>query len=367
MRPQGVRTVGLVIAGAVVLALGTLVLAPALTRNMLFVAALPFVGILFIILVLNINTTFIFLLWTRSLMDHALEHTKAGGGFGLGALVNIFVIITVFLVAIRFPKVIQKNRYVIPWGVFLLVGMSTVPFAPDSVQAFRLMISLTTYLCMFLVPFFIVKTEKDKKFWVRMLLLSSFIPVGFANLGLVLRKYPFVEAGSMRLEGSFTHPNILAFYLAFVATVVFYVLKAGLFRMSGPKKIFLWLYMANVLVALIATQTRSAWLAVAILFLCYGIFKERKFLFVCLLGGLVLMATPQVQSRMKDLSEGTGVRSHEKLNSAAWRVKLWESAIPSIKKRFVLGYGLESFRPLSGGFFVLEPDGVPAHNVYVEL
>ena len=69
---------------------------------------------------------------------------------------------------------------------------------------------------------------------------------------------------------------------------------------------------------------------------------------------------------MKDLSEGTGA-SHERLNSAAWRMKLWQSAVPSIKKRFVLGYGLESFHQLSGEFFVLEPDGVPAHNVYVEL
>ena len=219
---------------------------------------------------------------------------------------------------------------------------------------------------MFIAPFFIVRSESDKKFWIRVLLFSSFLPVMMACAGIVTKlRFLYVYG---RLSGTFTHANILAFYVVFVIALVLYVLSTGILKFRFPARLALWFYMGALLIVLIVTQTRSAWMACGLLFLIYGILKDRKLLFFCLIAGVVLMATPQVQTRLKDLTEGTGAKKSEQLNSMAWRFRLWEYAVPSIQKRFFTGHGLDSFQLLSKDFFPLEKrTGAPAHSVYVQL
>ncbi len=360
------REILLVIGGGSVIALGTLVFSPVLTKNILFLGALPFVALLFIVLVLNVHTTFLFVLWTRSLMDPVFVHTKVGGGAGIGGVLNLFVILMVLCLVLRFPKTLSRERHVVPWMCFLAMGALTVPFAPMPSQSLRFLLNMVTYLCMFAAPFFIVKREQDKKFWIRVLLYSSFLPVMMACVGLVT-KWQFLNAHG-RLSGSFAHANILAFYTVFVIALTFYVLKTNILSLRLPGRFAMWLYMAALVTVLLFTQTRSAWIACGLFFLIYGLLKDKKILIACFLIGTMMTAVPQVQTRLKDLTEGTGSKRSEKLNSMAWRVKLWEYAIPSIKKRILLGHGLDSFQLLSKDFFPLEKvTGAPAHNVYVQL
>ena len=365
--PRTNKEIVLVVVGAALLALFTLLLSPVLTKNIIFLVALPFAALIFMVLVLNIHATFIFLLWTRALMDPVLARTKIGGGSGMGGVLNLFLIVMVGCLVARFPKTLEKNRYLIPWVAFLAIGGVTVLYAPSRGAAIRFLLNLTTYLCMFITPFFIVKNEADKKFWIKTLLLSSFVPVAFANLGVVWHTDLLNFFG--RLSGTFSHPNILAFYLVFVVTVAFLVLRTRILKLNAAARIILWLYIMDIGVLLIKTETRSAWVACALVFFIYGLLKERKVLFWGLMAMLLLAAVPQVQTRLKDLLSGTGGGPrHEQLNSAAWRMKLWESAMPSIKHRLLTGHGLESFPLLSVNFFSLEKKrGVAAHNVYVQL
>ena len=170
-----------------------------------------------------------------------------------------------------------------------------------------------------------------------------------------------------RLNGTFSHPNILAFYVLLVITMVLYVLKTGILKLTVAKKVMLNFYLVLLMIILVLTQTRSAWISCAMLFFLYGVLKEKKMLIFLFLGVLLLTATPQVQSRLKDLTEGTGARKHEKLNSMAWRVRLWQSAYPLMLQKPVLGYGLGTFQDYSIDFFPLANwKGSPAHNVFVE-
>ena len=356
----------LVLLGSLLIGLATLVAAPMLTKNVLFLAALPVAATLFLVMVLNIRHMFIFIIMTRAFLDPILAKTKIGGGSGIGGVLNLFVIVMVVLLIAKQPKVLSKNRFVLPWIVFLGLAGLTVFYAPFPGQSVKLLLNLATYAAIFVVPFFIVNDEKEKKFWIKLLFVSSFIPVGFATLGLVVH-HPMLYSFD-RLQGTFTHANILAFYIVLVITVTFYVLRTNILRLTPMQKMFLLFYLADLVLILVVTETRSAWMSFAALFLIYGLLKERKMLFILLVGGALMLALPAVQVRLSDLSEGTGVRSSEKLNSWAWRVKLWESAMPSIRNRFAVGHGLGSFEVLSADFFKLERGkGAPAHNVYVEL
>lgn len=360
------RDLLLIVAGGVAIALLTLALAPVLTRNVLFLAALPVISLLFLVLVLNAHTTFLFVLWTRSLMDPVLSFTKVGGGTGIGGLLNLFVIVMTLLLVFRFPKTLAGERHVRPWLAFLAIGASTLLFAPLPFQSVRFWLNMVTYLCMFSVPFFIVKNERGKKFWIKTLLYSSFLPTLMALVGLVT-KWKFLYVWG-RLSGTFTHANILAFYVVFAVALTTYALRMGIVGLKLPTRLAYWAYIAVLLAVLVTTETRSAWMACGIFFFVYGLLKDRRILLGGFLIGVLMLGVPQVQSRIKDLTQGTGVRRSEKLNSAAWRIRLWQDSIPSIKKRLLVGHGLDSFQLLSKDFFELERrTGAPAHSVYVQL
>jgi O-antigen ligase len=353
----------LVVLSAVVFGVGVLVLSPILTKNELFLLGLPFVAAAVVVMFLSIRWMFVLLLFTRSLMDPLFIMTQVGTGAGIGGLLNFFVVLLVALYFLRFHRNFKGSRYLVPWGIFLAVCLLTTPYSPMYSQGMKLILNLCTYVGIFVSPFFLVRNLEDKKFWMKILLVSSFLPVGYAVFCVATHRL-FPDG---RLFGSFAHPNILAFYLVFVITVIFYFLETRIFRLNQIRRILLWMYLLGVLGLLILTQTRSAWISCVGIFFLYGIFKEKKYLVLCLVVSLVLVATPPVQSRLKDLREGTGVRPGEKLNSLSWRVKLWASSIPSIRQKPIFGHGLASFVYYSSDFFDRGRGKVPPHNVYVEL
>ena len=359
----------IIVLGALLVGAVTLVLATLITRNVLFIAALPFAAVAFLLMALNIRHMFIFILMTRACLDPVLMQTKiAGGAGGIGALLNLFVVVMAFLMVLRQPEVLKKNSTAIAWMVFLALAALTIFYSPQPKDTFKLLLNLSTYVAVFVVPFFIVKDKKDNRFWIKLILISSVIPISTANLGFIT-KLEILNADG-RLSGFFTHANILAFYTVFIIKVCFYVLRTRMFRLSPGVRLFAWLYILDLFAVLMITQTRSAWISCVAMFLIYGLLKERKVLFVMVLAAGLLFSLPMVRERMADLGQGTGARSGEKLNSWAWRVQLWKNAWPSIQERFLVGHGLGNFSYLSrdfAGYSAEKKWGVPAHNVYVEL
>jgi O-antigen ligase len=67
-----------------------------------------------------------------------------------------------------------------------------------------------------------------------------------------------------------------------------------------------------------------------------------------------------------DLFLSNQLRDYQGENSFSWRVNLWIASFPMILQSPIWGHGLSSFLPLSVKFFD-SPQGVGAHNVYIEL
>jgi O-antigen ligase len=109
--------------------------------------------------------------------------------------------------------------------------------------------------------------------------------------------------------------------------------------------------------------------------LVYAIWFERRLLFAGIVVVPILLSSYSVVGdRLADLSEGSEIENFSelnaevRLNSLAWRQALWESALPSIQAKPVLGHGLESFRPATPTFFTLVgPQGIDAHNLYLQI
>ena len=343
---------------------------PILTTNISFVIAIPLICAFLLIMVIDVKAMLIILLFTRALLDHILNTTKLeifGENIGVGGVINFLVIFLACILLLRDPKRLFGKTTFRWWGVFLTICFIAITYSPVPGRAIRLFLNLASYMSMIAIPFFLINSARDKKFWLKILLLSSFLPVMFANYHL-LKGGSYSSSASMRIEGTFTHPNILAFYLVLMIALSFFTLRGGLPQGNRVKRNVLRLYIANMLVLLLTTKTRSAWISCWAMFFIYGILRERKFVILSLSLPFLALLNESIMDRVRDLFHGTklGV-AKAKLNSFAWRIELWKSSIGLIKRRLITGHGLASFRMLSRGFFELKEKGVPAHNIFLEL
>ncbi len=328
------------------------------------------VSVLFLIfMVVQPKWTAVIILLIRPLLDLVLNMTKVSAGgdssMGIGAVVNLVVIFLAIFLAFYTFSFPSKIAPVYSWVIFLVLMLISASYSSYPGQGIRLCFDYFSYFAMFIIPFLIIKTPEHFLFWLKIFGISFILPVLYANIDLMHGGHYFPDAG-MRIMGTFTHPNILAFYLVLGFTFYFYVLKSG-FLSSKPWLLFLIkLLMIDMLVLLVATKTRNAWIAAYAGFIIYGLLKDLKVL--ALLVGIVplLMLIPDVAHRVNDVwghSEGS---SYHGVNSLAWRLELWKSAWVKILDRPFQGYGLASFQPSTEIFFPSAKD-MHAHNSYVEV
>jgi len=345
---------------------------PLATTNIFFLFAIPLIGIFFLLMVINAKFMLIILFFARALLDPLLNTTKLnifGENIGIGGGINLFIIILAVSLIIRNRKVLSQNQFCKRWAFFLLISAIAISYSPVPGRAVKLFLNLLTYMSMAIIPFFIVNNVDDKRFWIKILILSSLLPVIFANVNLLKGGDFYADAG-MRIKGTFTHPNILAFYLVLMVVLVFYALKSGLFSLNRTKRNVLRLYMIDLFILLLATKTRNAWVGGWGMFFIYGLLKEKKYLIFSVVAPFLLLLHPATAARVRNLFFGTEVEVGQKLNSFAWRVELWKSSLLWIKRKFIFGYGLASFNPLSSEFFIIDlwaRKNVDSHNTYLEL
>ena len=345
---------------------------PLAVTNIFFMLAIPLVCAFFLLMVVRVESMLIVLLFLRVLLDPLLNVTRLsvlGEDIGIGGAINLFIIILAVILISHNPKRFLQNSFYKYWIIFLFICGIAVIYSPVPGRGIRILFNLASYMSMAMFPFFIVNSLEDKKFWIKILLFSSFLPVGFANMDLLRGGTSFISIG-MRIKGTFTHPNILAFYLVLMMVVAFYMLKSGLFSLTRAKRNLLRVYIINLLVLLVATKTRSAWSACWGILFIYGLLKEKKYLVFSIILPFLLLLHPGVMSRIQDLFTGLSVKVGTEVNSLAWRVELWKSSLSLIKKKIIYGHGLASFGALSRNFFIVqfwEQKSVQSHNSYLEL
>ncbi|MFT4101493.1 MAG: O-antigen ligase family protein [Burkholderiaceae bacterium] len=318
---------------------------------------------------------------TRASLDPILSLIKGGGeGVGPGAAINAAVLLLGALYLLRKPRAFARP-HVLLWGLFLALAFSACRYAPDVGKASRMLVVYMTYAVMFAMPLAIVDNRTDARFWVRVLLIASIVPTlaGLFDMAtggvksaeselldpsVALTGLP--ERAGFRIQGAFTHPNIFAFYLVTLIATLLYAWRIGVF--SGRTRWLAGLYMVVQIILLVSTQTRSAWVAAAVVLFGYGVFVDRRLLLWGAIGCVSLLLVPVVQDRVLEVFGHGAPRMDDVLNSYQWRLAMWKSALPWIADRWLLGWGLDSYIGYSPIFFPLEyVVGFDAHSVYVQL
>jgi O-antigen ligase len=164
-----------------------------------------------------------------------------------------------------------------------------------------------------------------------------------------------------RINGTFLHPATLAFYLLFISPLLYGVLHE---KQKRPIKLFLvfLLFLNLLLVAL--TLTRGAWIGMLVIFLAYGIIKNRKFLaFIMVLLFLSYLFIPAINERVNDVF-------NPKYNSSfTTRLRIVTTTLPAISVSPFFGNGIGSFNQIHLDYNeeAKTYDSLQAHNDYLRL
>lgn len=332
------------------------------------VFALPLTVALAALFFARKKTFFFLVLAARSACDLVFESVRlsvAGGGPGLGGFVNASIIGLALLVVSK-DEVMRRKPVLTAWAWFFGTTAYGFLLAPSKGESLRFILAWVSNFAVFYCAAVFVTSMKDFRTVLRVIVASSILPVAcgivqVAGAGLA-------ALSSSRIQGTFTHPNIFAFYLAFVICIVFYQIKSPLQGGGLVRKAVLALWMAVLAGMLVCTQTRSAWLVCMAMFFSFGLLYERRYLLYLLAGCCLALLVEPIRERIIDLSAPEVVTSQTKLDSFRWRVELWTAAFEWMEvKRALFGYGIGAFSENAPVFFA-RGDGIhwDAHNVYVQ-
>jgi len=345
------------------------IMIPLLSEKSLFLLALPFGILFFAILVIKPKWFLAAMILFRPLLDNILNLTKSdigeGQGVGLGAVLNLAIIVLAVFLGFHYSTFPRRNRIIFCWYIFLFLMFLSVCYSPYPLGGLRLFFNYLSYFAMFIIPFIIIKSKEDFLFWLKIFAWSFILPILCANIDLIHGGRQFEDAGK-RIAGTFTHPNILAFYLVLGITSFFYILKSKYWKLKPEIVWVMWLLMLNMFVLLIATKTRNAWIACFTGFFIYGFLKDKKLLFMLLILIPMTLLIPTVKERVLTVISDKQVTDYKGINSMEWRLRLWQSSLPLIEQRPLQGYGLTSFKPMTEQFSDVGVN-FESHNAYLEI
>lgn len=312
------------------------------------------VGAFVIVTLVDTRVAVLALVLVRSSIDitHTVPLVSASGGADVNAAAMMsFLVIGVGLAHIALNRVeVGRMPLVKPFAAFLLIAALGVAIAPDTNRALQDWLRTAGAFTLYILVVDLMRSRDDWRWLVRVMLASSVLPLTVGIYQFFTDTGNHETEGFNRIVGTFTHPSPYAFYLVQllpIAVVFFWHTQSRLARLV------LMAVLPAMIFSIYATQTRGAWLGLAVVVIVFLIARARWALFlVPLVAAALFFAMPSVQQRFSEATTETG--------SVMWRQRQWSAAIQlaSPAQLATIGRGLGTVD------FEL---GTLAHNEYVRL
>ena len=323
-----------------------------------------------IAVLIGVRQMALILMLFRPACDRIFDIIKISTGqqMGPGAVLN-YLVILLAVIAIAHVPYILLTPIIFAWGAFLVAAIASLLQSSDASIGLRLFATLVTYGAAFCLPYALVRGRQQAILFLKIALYSSAIPFAWSFVDLATA--PSLVSEDYRLQSTFNHPNILAFYLVGVIALILFLLSSSMSKTSPSARRLYLAYAGLLTVLLLFTKTRSAWISMAFIVIGYAVLVDRRWLFslLCLPFALLI---PGVSDRIFELNSGNIDAGYAQLNSYAWRKLLWTDtgewmhANPSL----IFGNGLDSYASLAPLFFQKADQaggGIGAHNTLLQI
>jgi lipopolysaccharide exporter len=300
----------------------------------------------------------------RASADALLEY-KLGGSLNVAGLSGLAVIALAVLFTIGEGqlKVVLGYRTLPIWLLLFWGGLSAINHFNGSqslVTPLSDMARLLSSASIFWMVAAFIRSEKDVRLVIRVIVLSALIPLAFGLLGIATgyRTTTIVGIqGLRRIQSVFAHPNNYAHYLLIILTVSF--IYSTLFRASKTQVFYIRLIQAAAAISLAFTFSRSALIGLA---LAYVIVQAKSLKQV--LGALVVLALLGLvfyqlfPGFVNYTLNETLVSDNPSVSTFASRQDIWRTGLDIIRGAPLFGFGPGSFAAALGTM---------AHNDYLRV
>ena len=216
-----------------------------------------------------------------------------------------------------------------------------------------------SFFALFILGFFLFKNGRQTTLLIKTLIFSSVIPVIVA-LVQGLNGTGFFDGTRWRANGTFVHPNMLAFYLVYILTLSLFIFLT--LKREAIEKYFYLLFSLPVFAALILTYTRGAWVCLALILILIGLSRFRLFLVSALLVFVLFYAAAApFQERVNSLL------SFSASDSTVWRLDLWRDALGYAQVHPLVGYGAGTAPLIIGQNRSVILGSSEPHNDYIKI
>ena len=191
----------------------------------------------------------------------------------------------------------------------------------------------------FLVVFLVALENliTDQKSVRRLLIavgISTIVPLTLGTQQLISESGRLID-GISRVEGSFAHPNTYGFYLAMIGIGLIAILK----HVPRKWRVICTILLAAVLVNLVATYSRTSYVAFAVGLLVVTILSRRWLLLAVTVVAVAAMPLiPGVAERFTDIGADRTLRGTPG-DSLAWRIEYWGDVVAAGEGRRATGLG----------------------------
>ncbi|MEA2113742.1 MAG: O-antigen ligase family protein [Patescibacteria group bacterium] len=305
--------------------------------------------------------------------------------FNFNAIIGCVVFITALFFILKNLKSIRSTPLFYPIFIFLGLIFLSIFFSLDYTSSIREFIRLSSIFFLYFLAYKLIESQKDWLLLLKIILISYIVPGAFAFIQLIGGfGLPDDFGGFNRIYGTFTHPNLFAFYTFFILGLILTLIltknsllprRSGLNSESSPFLSFpaisrkhrsnvICLQIAAIILTLLllATYTRSALACLMIFILIFGIFKYRKLLLGSLMFfALLYLFSDIFQQRIWELI------SLDPYGSVIWRFRLWRDIIPVSLWQPWLGYGSGTFNQLVEYYRGFKWGSLEAHNDYLKI
>lgn len=292
----------------------------------------------------------------------------------------LMVIVLLYLIGIIINKNIRKNFifgikdfFTNFTSIFMMVLFLAMIISILYARNKGLAIDESVRFLAYIILFFIIKYEffQIKYIYVSLstyigtvLLYSIFGIYQYFTGALLNKKFIFTYdfGAGERIASTFGNPNS---YAAFLILAIFPILMLIIHSKNLKRRVIYSVTFLIVLCNLILTFSRNSWIGFFIGCIILCIIYSWKLLFLIIAGGIGAVFTPEIQHRIKDISD---------MSQNLSRIKLWKTATYMIKDHPFLGVGNGNFVEYYDQYvknykelFYPNYHHYPTHNSYLKV
>jgi len=302
---------------------------------------------------------------------------------GLGIVLIAFMLpllpttYTVGVIGVTFLSVLLKHTDVaklpapfIPAALFITTAGMAAVFSVMRAESLKTLPLYAAYFMIFYSAAILFKDSNTVRWALVSIIVSTiilsllgiyqyfFVKIPTAAAWVDAKQFPEL---STRVYATLENPNVLGEYLGLTIPLL-----AGYFFASGKfgHKLFLVAVLFMLIVCMVLTFSRGAWLGLAVSVFIYALFKEPRLLALfIILAILSPMFLPSVV-----MNRIASIGSLED-SSNAYRITIWKAALRMIKDYWLtgVGLGLTAFSRVYRDYMIAGASAIHAHNLYLEI